>query len=81
MSDNDLPGVYNRYITYSSSSSDMPDYYTDDLLNRINNILKNWQSNIDNRFEALYDMVSKFSEAEIDNTINTKVTKIGRAHV
>ena len=50
MSDNDLPGVYNRYITYSSSSSDMPDYYTD-LLNRINNIL-NWQSDIDNRFEA-----------------------------
>ena len=71
MSDNDLPGVYNRYITYSSSSN-MPDYYTD-LLNRINNIL-NWQSDIDNRFEALYDMVSKFSEAEIDNTINTKVT-------
>ena len=51
MSDNDLPGVYNRYITYSSSSSDMPDYYTD-LLNRINNIL-NWKSDIANRFEAL----------------------------
>ena len=50
MSDNDLPGVYNRYITYSSSSN-MPDYYTD-LLNRINNIL-NWKSDIDNRFEAL----------------------------
>ena len=72
MSDNDLPGVYNRYITYSSSSSDMPDYYTD-LLNRINNIL-NWQSDIEYRVSALNDMVSKFSESEIDNTINTKVT-------
>lgn len=49
---NDLPGVYNRYITYSSSSSDMPDYYTD-LLDRINNILKNWQSNIDNRIDNI----------------------------
>ena len=72
MSDNDLPGVYNRYITYSSSSSDMPDYYTD-LLNRINNIL-NWQSDIEYRVSALNDMVSKFSESEINNTINTKVT-------
>lgn len=70
MSDNNLAGTYNRYITYSSS--DTPDYYTD-LVNRVNKIL-NWQSDIDNRFEALYDMVSKFSEAEIDNTINTKVT-------
>ena len=73
MSDNNLPGVYNRYITYSSSSSsDAPDYYTD-LLNRINEILS-WQADIDYRFEDLYDMVSKFSESEIDNTINTKVT-------
>ena len=72
MSDNSLAGTYNRYITYSSSSADTPDYYTD-LLNRVNNIL-NWQSDIEYRVSALNDMVSKFSESEINNTINTKVT-------
>ena len=70
MSDNNLAGTYNRYITYSSS--DTPDYYTD-LVNRVNKIL-NWQSDIEYRVSALNDMVSKFSETEIDNTINTKVT-------
>ena len=70
MSDNNLAGTYNRYITYSSS--DTPDYYTD-LVNRVNKIL-NWQADIDYKFSALYDMISKFSESEVDNTINTKVT-------
>ena len=72
MSDNSLAGTYNRYITYSSSSADTPDYYTD-LFNRVNNIL-NWQSDIEYRVSALNDIVSKFSESEINNTINTKVT-------
>ena len=69
MSDNDLPGVYNRYITYSSSSSNMPDYYTDDLLNRINNILKNWKSDID---ELINDL-----NGELDRKLEKPNIKAG----
>ena len=75
MSDNDLPGVYNRYITYSSSSSNMPDYHTD-LLNRINNILKNWKSDIDNRFGALNgELDRKLEKPNIKAGTNISLTK------
>ena len=74
MSDNDLPGTYNRYITYSSSSADTPDYYSD-LLNRINNIL-NWQADIDNRFEALNgELDRKLEKPNIKAGTNISLTK------
>ena len=62
---NDMAGIYNRYFSYSDF--DNIDYYSD-LTTRINQVIT-WKGEMDSKFNALYESVSKLSEAEINNTI------------
>ena len=62
---NDMAGTYNRYFSYSDF--DNIDYYSD-LTTRINQVIT-WKGEMDSKFNALYESVSKLSEAEINNTI------------
>lgn len=61
----DMAGVYSRYFSYSDF--DNIDYYSD-LITRINQVIT-WKNEMDSKFNALYESVSKLSDAEINNTI------------
>ena len=61
----DMAGIYSRYFSYSDF--DNIDYYSD-LITRINQVIT-WKGEMDSKFNALYESVSKLSEAEINNTI------------